>query len=71
MQKRLAKAAKEKEKFEKLAAKKGEAVAAAAAAEAQRKAADGKKGAVRGNLFYKVTVRVRGQRNWAQDTMQA
>lgn len=54
------KAAKDRDRFEKLAAKKGEAVAAAAAAEHQRKAADAaKKGpAVRGTLFYKVTVKV-------------
>eukprot|EP00879_Flechtneria_rotunda_P026072 GHRR01027752.1.p1 GENE.GHRR01027752.1~~GHRR01027752.1.p1 ORF type:complete len:169 (+),score=73.57 GHRR01027752.1:238-744(+) len=58
--KRLAKEARDKERLEKLAAKKGEAVAAAAAAEQQRKAADGRRGAAaaRGTLFYKVTVKV-------------
>eukprot|EP00775_Hariotina_reticulata_P001229 gene1229-1568_t len=58
--KRLAKEAKDKERLEKLAAKKGEAVANTAA-EQQRKAAEGKKGpAVRGTLFYKVTVKDNG-----------
>lgn len=58
--KRLAKEAREKERLEKLAAKKGEAVAAAAAEQSQRKAAAEGAKERRGVLFYKVTVKDNG-----------
>lgn len=54
---RLLKEQKEQQRLDKLASKKGEAAAAA-----ERKASEArraKEGAARGNLFYKVTVRVR------------
>ncbi|KIZ02004.1 hypothetical protein MNEG_5958 [Monoraphidium neglectum] len=55
---RLAKEAKEKERLEKIATKKGEAAAAV-----ERKASDAKRakeGVGRGNLFYRVTVKDNG-----------
>lgn len=58
--KRLAKEARERERLEKLAAKKGEAVAAAAAEQSQRKAAAEGAKERRGVLFYKVTVKDNG-----------